>query len=205
MKYGDVSLLEEPEIGAVVAVGVNDFFSVEMSDFHFEVLSGCEEAIKQFITLLRYEGNGEFIEMYTGKSVHFAPIIAIEEEEYPEFVRNNSFDLRYGLDANLNCVQFYKQYEMLKENPLLIGNFESLNEEIIKTIEKQEASSSYISSMLDNFCMGIARRLENAYNKGHQEELCLAYGENIVYDFQHGIRRAMKLEKKEISKQEDAE
>lgn len=205
MKYSDVSLLKEPEIGAVVAVGVNDFFSVEMSDFRFKALSDCEETIKHFITLLRYEGNGEFIEMYTGKFVHFAPIIDIEDKGYSKFIRNNSFGLRYGLAANLNYVQFYNQYEMLKENPLLIGNFESLNEEIIKTIGKQDVSSSYISSMLDNFCMDIALRLENAYNKLHQEELCLAYGENIVYDFQHGIRRAMKLEKKDISKQEDAE
>ena len=90
---------------------------------------------------------------------------------------------------------------MLKENPLLIGNFESLNEEIIKTIGKQDVSSSYISSMLDNFCMDIALRLENAYNKLHQEELCLAYGENIVYDFQHGIRRVNFREQLEIIEQ----
>ena len=108
MKYSDVSLLKEPEIGAVVAVGVNDFFSVEMSDFRFKALSDCEETIKHFITLLRYEGNGEFIEMYTGKFVHFAPIIDIEDKGYSKFIRNNSFGLRYGLAANLNYVRFIR-------------------------------------------------------------------------------------------------
>lgn len=203
MKYIDIGLLQEPEVGAIVAVGIKDFFSVQICDLHFRALDILGVEKLKYITLLRYEGNGEFTEFYTGQIVHFAPIVDIESA-YPEFVLNNAFSNR--LAANLNPVQFYQKYQNLLINPLLIGNFEAdLDDEIVKKIGEQEISKERIQELINSMISSERVDLENAYHLRNHEDTCLAYGENIIRDFSKGIVRSRTLEKKEVPKEESAE
>lgn len=202
MEYGYVYSKQEPEIGEIVASRPCDFYTVEISDFDFKIKELSRKTTDETITLLKYEGNGAFTEMYTGRIIVFTPIVGVLDEASTDFVKNNNFKTKFGLYANLTCVDFYQKYCFLKETPLLMGNFSYLDEKIYQKIGKQEDSREAIISTINIMFKDSSNDLQNSYYEKYIKEYELAVGEDIVYNFQHGINRKRMLK---IETQENAE
>lgn len=190
MTYDSESYKYEPRIGEVVASHPSDFFTVDIDGFKFKLKKLTCTLETYNITLLRYVGNGVFTEMYTNRKILYAPVPNCAKSECTKFVNDYNFITKYGNQSYFTCVDFYKQYCILKDNPLFMGNFySSLNEEIYIKIGDQEDKRDNIASIISTMFNDASQELRNAYQEREKNDTNMAYGENVAYDFVHDITR----------------
>lgn len=195
MEYGVVNAQYEPKVGQIVASRPRDFFTVEISNLGFKVKESSKRVNSEYITLLKYIGNGMFTEMYTDRTIIFAPIVDdCSENICTPFVKDNSFGTKYSVEANLTCVDFYQKCCSLEKAPLLMGNFfPLLDDEIYQLIGKQESERNRITSSINMMFYDATRCFQTQYLENFIRDFDMAVGEDTAYNFQHGISRKRVL------------
>lgn len=192
----------EPEIGEVVYAKLKDFYGVEFDDDCFSRRYSLKENLES-ITLLKYEGNGIFTEMYTGKEVLYAPIEEdIPNVDYDKFAGKYNFESNYGENSTLTEVDWYNKYCILKDYPLLLKTYYMRLEDIRVIIEQQEKNRDTITTLIEDISKNNLESLEKSFCETKEKALSIIYGENIIYNFEHGIVPPKKLEKKPDTEEE---
>lgn len=198
----------EPEIGDIVFTSFDNIYGM-----HYD----C--AAKQFccwypqselgsflsnkVTLLKYEGNGIFTEMYTGQKILYAPSCTRLGEE----IVGNKFDVRYDKTTLFSKLSIkgniLDNYINLKEYPILMKDFFVINEQAYQKIGKQEKDKEEIKRTFDDVIQSLSFELESSIAGIYDEKMNEVYGENIAYNFKHNINPPMyvlaKKDNKEIN------
>lgn len=208
--------MQEPKVGEIVAIYLKWLVTIEVKNNYYFSYQGLENNENNYITLLKYDGDGEFTELYTQSKVYFSSFKDVSDSSDVEkssdsldvekssdssdsldFERQNNFFQKMGKFSRLNWVDFINYYNIFKKSALLIDEFLPIDEEITRTLCEQEENakeiSQHIFGMINTTSMRLEEEMKNILNK---DAKC-AYGENIVYDFQHGISRKRIIKEEE--------
>lgn len=135
--------------------------------------------------------------MYTGKKVLYAPFGKnISNVDKETFAGKYNFESNYEEVSTLTEVDWYNKYCILKEYPFLVGVYYTQIGNISAIIEQQENDRNSITALIENTSKNNLESLEESFCVQKKEALSIIYGENIIYNFEHGIETPQKLEKK---------
>lgn len=170
---------------------------------------------KEEITLLKYIGDGMYEEFYTrlhlpfmasnwelheGTGMSITSHINIWNdmpiEEWLHHLSGNCFDKKYRRYKNLSYNEYLKLFEKAIENPLFVRRVYDMDSYAKKSIGSQIDMADKLQEQILNYYNKRKKSLEEEYNKFKEkiiaEDLELAYGENVLFDFQKGMNRKLK-------------
>ena len=198
LKKQDSGFVQEPKIGEIVVAKLNNIYSVIKSsnlynDNYFDTI--IPDPIEpNYITLLKYEGNCIFTELYTQEKIYFA---SLEDEQiskiFSQFYKNNTFYTKLGKRANLNLKSFSQYYNLFLDSPLLVRTFETLTDKSKYTIGLQESKHEEITKIIEKIYNKAVKSFEKSFERSLEYDMIAACGEDVVYDFEHGLTRKKTL------------
>lgn len=198
----------EPEIGDIVFTNFNTIYGMHYDCDAKQFCSIYPESelcsyLSNRVTLLKYEGNGIFTEMYTGQKILYAPSCARDGEK----IDGNEFDVRYDKTTLFSKLSIkgsiLDNYINLKEYPILMYEFFLIDERAYQKIGKQEKDKEEIKRTFDELIQSLYLELERSVADIYTEKMYEVYGENIAYNFKHNINPPMYVLEKKDSKNDN--
>lgn len=154
-------------------LGVASGFSLS-DDLVTHQFGGC-------ITVVKYKKeDGKFEEFYTGLSLNYMPFSVFNKKYYEEDLTGSSF------------VQAY--FELREKGPLFFSEMYCVDDEVKAKIFNQQDDAEEIEKEIRRIYNVAQERLEVDCKSEVESFLGVAYGENLLYDFKHGINRTRKID-----------
>lgn len=146
-----------------------------------------KKQFKDCITVVRYEKEtGKFEEFYTGLSLGYMPLA--------EFKENYAKDLE-----DFAFVQAY--FQLCEKGPLFFEKMDYTDEEVSAKIYRQQGRAEEIKKEILKIYKNAKVMSEinfkwrvELFRSNLDLDLEVAYGENLLYDFKHGINRTRKID-----------
>lgn len=164
----------------MLAVKLIDFCGVIKEGFSF--LSNL--VLQQFedcITVVKYKKeDGKFEEFYTGLSLNYIPFSVFNESCYDEDLTDSSF------------VQAY--FELREKGPLFFAEMYRVDDEVKAKIFNQQDDAEEIEEEIRRIYYKFQDILKIECKSVIEPFLETTYGENLLYDFKHGINRTRKID-----------
>lgn len=166
-----------------------EIFAVKLSDFCGVIYTKTEvfslldeitqEKFKNFITVVKQKEDGTFEEFYTGLSA--------------SYMKFSEFKQKYGKKLTESAF-FQTYYELCKNGYLFFADMYPINDEVKARIFEQQDYTISITEEIFRIYNKVKDTLKEECKSKLNSFLGVAYGENLLYDFKHGINRTRKID-----------
>ena len=191
----------------IYAVKIKDILNVEIANFVVddEVCFDTEETYKldrfqqyfylsndifynrmklcnreEYITILKYIGDGKFIEFYTGKEINADNFSKDNEKKL-------NFEKEYGKDSIKDYIMFMQKYNKLIESPLYVNKLMTVDVDVREQIGRQDFERNEIANLINMEYEEVRLNIKEGLEKIKNQDMNYAYSENAIYDFKYKI------------------
>ena len=206
MQYLKTEEINEPKKDEIVAVRIKDMMNVEITDVNSSAIYDetkfqhgfclnqyvvgsvianfiCNEIERKelisCVILLKYIGDGKFLESYTGKEINFGVDNPNCIDMYSDFAKEYDFAKKYKIHYD-DSINFMKSLNIFTNSPLYIDNWMPFTSDIQCTIGEQRKNKELIKDIINNIYNSSVNTIKSDLKQIIQHDIDYAYGEDEI-------------------------